>query len=155
MKLKSSLPKLQGKNLRIAIILARFNDEIGNELYNNTLLTLIDNGVAPKSIDTFRVPGALETPLASQMIAEKRSHDAIIVLGVVIRGDTYHFELVCQESYRGLMEVSLTYDLPVIFGILTVNTLEQALDRVQEKKMNKGKDFAEAALEMALLMAKK
>lgn len=151
MKFKSSRPQFKGENVHIAIVLTRFNDEIGNKLYKNTVEALLSHHVDQKYIHTFRVPGALETPFAAQLLAEKHLYDAIIVLGAVIRGDTYHFELVCNESYRGLMDVSLKYNVPIIFGILTVNNLQQAMERVEKNGLNKGQEFAEAALEMAQL----
>lgn len=149
---KSNAEKLNGKPYKFAIILSRYNDSIGNELLKNTMETLLNNGAKEKNIDLFRVPGALEIPVTANALALKDKYDALICLGVVIKGDTPHFDLVAQESYRGLMDISLCSDTPIIFGILTVNTLKQAKDRAAKSKMNKGKEFAEAAIEMATLL---
>lgn len=125
--------------------MTRFNDEIGLKLYKKTLETLIEKNVAEKNIHFFRVPGALELPLAAKKIAKK--FHAVIALGVVIQGETEHFTHVCSETYRGLMQVQLETKIPIIFGILTVKNIKQALDRIC-----KGKDYAEAAIEMAIFM---
>ncbi len=151
MKLNQSKVKISGKSLRIAIILPRFNDELGSELLENTQKQLVAIGV--KSAQVYRVPGALELPYAAQKIAKKKKHDAIIALGVVIRGETKHFDIVTEEAHRGLMQVSLTQMVPVIFGVLAVENKKQALDRVRADRMNKGAEFAEAAVEMAQFSA--
>ena len=143
MRLKSSkAKKMDGKSLKIAIVISRFNDSIGNELLKHAQKSLKDNNV--KDITIIRVPGALEIPLTAKIIAKQ--FDAIIALGSVIKGGTAHFDYVCAETYRGLMDASLETETPIIFGVLTVNTKKQALERI-----SKGKDYAEAAIEMALL----
>jgi len=150
MKTPSSKPvKLNGKNLRIAIILPRYNDAIGNELLQNTYATLIKHGVVESDIKIFRVPGALELPLTSKIIAKTKKFDAIIALGVVIKGESAHFEHVCAQSLRGLMDVELETETPVIFGVITALTKNQACERADKKKLNKGREFAESAIEMA------
>jgi 6,7-dimethyl-8-ribityllumazine synthase len=150
MKLSTSNPQnLNGKNLRIAIILARYNDAIGEELLKNTHDTLIEHGVAESNIKTFRVPGALELPLTAKLIAKKKNFDAIIALGVVIKGETAHFEHVCEQSLRGLMDVGLMTETPVIFGVITALNEKQARDRADKDKLNKGREYAETAIEMA------
>ncbi len=152
MKIYKSKPSnLNGKNFRIAVILSRFNDHLGNELFQNTLETLLRNGVSLKNIALFRVPGALEIPFTANILAQQNQYDAIITLGLVIKGDTPHFDYVCDQTYRGLMDVSLQTGTPVIFGVLTVITEKQAADRTAKLCMTKGKEFAEAALEMAHL----
>jgi 6,7-dimethyl-8-ribityllumazine synthase len=152
MKTGSSKPeKLNGKGLRIAIILSRYNDSIGAELLRNTRETLMANGVVESDISILRVPGALELPLTAKLVAKKK-YDAIITLGVIIRGETYHFELVANETYRGLMTISLENEIPVIFGVIAANTAEQAKDRVSKSKFNKGKEYAESAIEMAMIL---
>jgi 6,7-dimethyl-8-ribityllumazine synthase len=138
MKQKSTTT-LDGSKLKIAIILPRFNDNIGDILYKNTIENLPVN---PRLI---RVPGALEIPFAAQKIAKK--FDVIIALGAIIKGDTAHFDIVCQQSARGIMDVSLKTKTPIINGILTCYTEEQAIERAKEK----GKEFAESAIEIALL----
>ena len=146
MKLISSkATKLDGKSLKIAIVISRFNDSIGNDLLNIAEKTLKKHGV--HQVETIRVPGALEIPLTAKLIANK--FDAIIALGVIIKGATSHFDYVCSETYSGLMSASLETETPIIFGVLTVKTKKQALDRIK-----KGKDYAEAAIEMALLRKK-
>ena len=133
---------------KIAIVLSRYNDNLGNILLENTLNTLKKHHLTEKNFEIYKVPGALEIPLAVNLLTKAKNFDAIITLGIVIRGDTYHFELVCNETYRKLMNINTKKNLPIIFGILTVNTIEQAEIRVDAKKMNKGAEFAEAALEM-------
>lgn len=149
---KSTPEKLNGKPFKFAVILSRYNDDIGNELLKNTHENLLKHGAKEKNIDLFRVPGALEIPVTANALALKNKYDAIICLGVVIRGDTPHFDLVAKECYRGLMDISLCSDTPLIFGVLTVNNVKQARERAAKSKMNKGKEFAEAAIEMAMLL---
>lgn len=144
---KKTPPVKTGKGLRIAIVLTRFNDELGMELYENTANQLKKLGV--KKIDLYRVPGALELPFATLKIAKKEKHDAIIALGLVVRGETKHFDLVCEQTYTGLMEINTDENTPVIFGVLAVENKKQALDRIRADRMNKGAEFAEAAVEMA------
>ena len=153
MKLNQSKTKVSGNSLRIAIILPRFNDELGQELFTNTKAKLASFGLSMKNITLYRVPGALELPYAAQKIAKAKKHDVIIALGVVIRGETKHFDIVTEEAHRGLMQVSLTQMVPVIFGVLAVENKKQALDRVRADRMNKGAEFAEAAVEMAQFSA--
>lgn len=148
----STMDQLDGKDMNIAIILSRFNDSIGNRLHNNVVDELQNLNVDESDIRAVRVPGALELPLAAQELAKTRKYDAIIALGVVIRGETFHFELVCQESHRGLMDVSLKTKTPVIFGVITAENEQQAVARAEADQMNKGKEYARAAIEMALLM---
>lgn len=154
MKIESSTPDdLNGKGLKIAIVLSRFNDSAGNELLKNTVKELQNLGVEENDIILERVPGALELPFAAQEIARQKP-DVMIALGVVIRGETYHFELVANESHRGLMNVSLTTGIPVIFGVITANTPDQAIARASKTQLNKGKEYAQSAIEMARLAKK-
>lgn len=151
MKLNKSVTTPQKsavKKLRIAIVLPRFNDELGSELLANTENQLATLGV--EKVDIYRVPGALELPYAALKIAKGKRHSAIITLGIVIRGETKHFDLVAEESHRGLMKVSLEQNIPVVFGILATENEKQAIDRVRADRMNKGKEFADTAVEMAL-----
>ncbi|MBU0668008.1 6,7-dimethyl-8-ribityllumazine synthase [Patescibacteria group bacterium] len=146
MKIKSSKPEnLNGKGLKIAIILSRFNDSIGDRLFENTIKTLKECSV--DKVEVVRVPGALEIPLAAQEVAGKNHYDAIIALGVVIKGETYHFELVCENSHAGILDTSLKTRTPIIFGVITAFTPDQALQRC-----DRGTDYAHSAIEMALLM---
>ena len=149
MKTPSSKPKLSGKSMRIAIILARYNDGIGGELLKNTRAALISHGVKASDIKVVRVPGAMELPLAAKLAARANNCDAIIALGVVIKGETAHFEHVCRESLRGLMDVGLETLTPVIFGVITAYSVAQARERADKNKLNKGREYAETAIEMA------
>lgn len=154
MKTSKSKPNINGRAYRIAIILARYNDELGHELMENTKASLMQNGVLEKMIDVYRVPGALELPLAAKAIANQKMHQAIIALGIVIRGETAHFDHVSKESHRGLMSVQLEKKIPIIFGVLTVNDIDQAKARVNKDQLNKGDEYSTAALEMAQFMEK-
>ena len=148
----SSADNLNAQGLKIAIVLSRFNDSIGGKLHDNASKTLTSHGVAQADITTIRVPGSLELPLACKKAAQTGKFDAIIALGVVIRGGTIHYELVCNESHRGIMNASLETGLPIIFGVLTAENQEQALERAEATGLNRGKEYAQAAIEMALLM---
>jgi 6,7-dimethyl-8-ribityllumazine synthase len=138
---------LNGEKLRIALILPRFNDQLGWELYENTLKELQRLNVTTH--DLFRVPGTLEVPYAAKELAQTQKYDAIIALGIVIRGATTHYDYVCENSISALMQLNLEQSIPIVFGILTVENLEQAIERVSAEKMNKGLEFAQAAVEMA------
>lgn len=153
MKLDSKkLGQLYHKDLKICIIFSEYNSSIGNELLKNCYDTLTNHRVSSKNIDILRVPGALETPLAAQAMASKKKYDAIIALGIVLKGETYHFELVCDQTYSGLMRVSLENKIPVIFGIIAAKTKAEAMKRAQKKGLNKGEEYAETAIQMATLM---
>lgn len=146
MKIKSSSSKKTGENLKIAIILARFNDSIGEKIFKETEKTLLEKKVKKQNIHLFQVPGALELPFAAKKIAQSsKKFNAIIALGVVIEGGTDHYKHLCRTTYQGLMQVNLTEKIPTIFGVLTVKNIKQAEERIE-----KGKEFAEAAIEMAL-----
>ncbi|MFN7444314.1 MAG: 6,7-dimethyl-8-ribityllumazine synthase [Curvibacter sp.] len=142
--------RLDGRKLAIGIVQARFNEPITSTLAQACRTELAALGVAVKNIDHIMVPGALEVPLALQALAEKNSYDALIALGCIIRGETYHFELVANESGAGVMRVSLDYQIPIANAILTVDTLEQAIAR----QIEKGRDAARVALEMVNLLEK-
>lgn len=138
-------PNLEGAELRIAIVQARFNESLCLELTSSCVSELIRLGVSTDDILLTTVPGALEIPLALQKLAESGEFDALIALGAVIRGDTYHFELVSNESGAGITRVSLDLGVPIANGVLTCDTDEQAAQRV----LQKGVDCAMAAVEMA------
>jgi 6,7-dimethyl-8-ribityllumazine synthase len=138
-------PNLEGSELRIAIVQARFNENICRELTSSCVKELIRLGVSTDDILLTTVPGALEIPLALQKLAESSEFDALIALGAVIRGETYHFELVANESGAAITRVGLDLGIPIANGILTCDTDEQALARVVQK----GADCALAAVEMA------
>ena len=139
---------LDGEGLRIAIVRARFNDVITRKLEEACLAELARLGVADKHVRRISVPGALEIPLALKALAESEEHDALVALGCVIRGETYHFELVANESAAGVSRVGLDHQLPVANAILTVDNEAQAWARAEDK----GRDAARVAVEMANLM---
>jgi 6,7-dimethyl-8-ribityllumazine synthase len=137
--------------VRIAIIAARWNSNITDSLLDGAVRALARHGIAKSDMDVFRVPGAFELPLACQKAARKGIYDAVVALGCVIRGGTPHFEYVCAETTRGIGEVSLREDLPVAFGLLTTDDLEQAEERSSNNSENKGEEAALTALEMISL----
>ena len=139
---------LDGNGLRIGIVRGRFNESFGAALLVACRARLAELGVASQQVDTFSVPGALEIPLALQKLAATGHYDALIALGAVIRGETYHFEIVSNESAAGISSVALDTGVPIANGILTAETDAQAEARVQQK----GRDCAEAAVEMANLL---
>jgi 6,7-dimethyl-8-ribityllumazine synthase len=143
---------LSGKGLKIGIVAARFNDFITSRLVDGALDGLQRHGVAEADIEIVRVPGAYEIPLAARMLAQSRKFQAIICLGAVIRGATPHFEYVSAEVSKGVASVSMDSGLPVIFGVLTTDTIEQAIERAGSKSGNKGWDAALSAIEMANVM---
>jgi 6,7-dimethyl-8-ribityllumazine synthase len=148
----SALPDLDGSGLRIAVIGARFNDHIVTKLRDGALRGLDRLGVADSDVMEAWVPGAFELPLAAKALAETGKVDAIVCLGTVIRGDTPHFDYVCAEAARGLQDAQMSTGVPVMFGVLTVNTEQQALDRSGPGIDNKGDEAAVGAVEMALLL---
>jgi 6,7-dimethyl-8-ribityllumazine synthase len=148
----SAIPDLDGKGLRIAIIGARFNDHIVTNLRDGALRGLERLGVADNDIMESWVPGAFELPLAAKVLAETGKVNAIICLGTVIKGDTPHFDYVCGEAARGIQDAQLATGIPVMFGVLTVNTEQQAIDRSGPGIDNKGDEAAVGAVEMALLV---
>ena len=141
-------PRLDGKKLRIGIVQARFNADITNTLAAACKAELLALGVAEKHITLVQVPGALEVPVALMAMAEKLEFDALIALGCIIRGETYHFELVANESGAGVSRVALDYQLPIANAILTTENMEQAVAR----QTDKGRDAARVAVEMANLL---
>ncbi len=145
---KGSADRQDGSNLHIAMVQARFNEGITNALAEACRTELLALGVQEKHIRHITVPGALEVPTALQALAEQDEYDALIALGCIIRGETYHFELVANESGAGVSRIALDYHLPVANAILTTENLEQAIARQHEK----GRDAARVAVEMANLM---
>ena len=141
-------PVLNGTGLKIGIVLSRFNEELGRGLLSSCTAALAGHGVREADILIVTVPGALEAPLALQKLAQSGRYHALIALGAVIRGETYHFEIVANESAAGITSVQLDVGIPIANGILTADTDEQALARVADK----GADCARAAIEMANLL---
>ena len=145
---QGSAPELDGQGLRIAVVQARFNESITDALAAACRDELLALGVDTEDIDLVRVPGALEVPLTLQALAESESYDALIALGCVIRGETYHFELVANESAAGVTRVALDYQIPIANAILTTENTAQAVAR----QTDKGRDAARVAVEMARLL---
>ncbi len=143
---------LSGKGLKFGIVAARFNDFITSRLLEGALDALQRHGVAESDIEVVKVPGSYEIPLAAKTLAQAKKYDAVICLGAVIRGATPHFEYVSAEVSKGVAAVSLETGLPVIFGVLTTDTIEQAVERAGTKSGNKGWDAALSAIEMANVM---
>lgn len=146
--LEAGSSRLNGKDLKIGIVQARFNEPITDALAQACTAELIALGVAEKDITLIQVPGALEVPVALMAMAEKLQFDALVALGCIIRGETYHFELVANESGAGVTRVGLDFQIPIANAILTTENLEQAMARQTEK----GRDAARVAVEMANLL---
>ena len=144
---------LIAKGKKFGIIASRFNDFITKELVSGCLDTLTRHGANNEDLSITWVPGAFEVPLLAQRLAKSKSYDALICLGTIIRGSTPHFEYIAQEAAKGIAKVSLDTGLPVIFGIITADTIEQAVERAGTKEGNKGRDAALSAIEMANLLA--
>lgn len=144
--------QLVARDARFAIVAARFNELIVERLIAGALDALRRHGAAPGEIQLVRVPGAFELPLVARRLARTRRADAIIAVGAVIRGQTPHFDFVCTECAAGLRQVSMEFELPVAFGVLTCDTMDQAMDRAGGKAGNKGADAALAALETLNLL---
>ena len=140
--------RMNGKKLKIGIVQARFNASVTDALAQACKAELLALGVAEKDIDHITVPGALEVPVALQAMAEKANYDALVALGCIIRGETYHFELVANESGSAVTRVALDYQLPIANAILTTEDMPQAIARQEEK----GRDAARVAVEMANLL---
>ncbi len=139
-------------NDKFCIIVARFNDFIGSKLLEGAKDELIRHGVKEENIDVVRVPGAFEIPVIASKLANKKIYGAIITLGAVIKGSTSHYDYVCAEVSKGVAQVSLQSGTPVIFGVLTTDNIEQAIERAGTKAGNKGSDAAKTAIEMANLV---
>lgn len=144
--------KLLAKDLRFGIIISRFNDFIGERLLGGALDALKRSGADEENIDVVKVPGAFEIPLLAKKAAQTGRYDAVICLGAVIRGATPHFDYVAAEVSKGIANVALDAGVPISFGVLTTDTLEQAIERAGSKSGNKGWDAAVAAIEMANLI---
>jgi 6,7-dimethyl-8-ribityllumazine synthase len=146
---KGAAPDLSGADLSIAVVVSRYNEDVSKRLLRGALGALQEHGV--EEPDVYWVPGALELPVTALALAEKGGHDAIVCLGCVIRGETYHFEIVARQSAAGLMQVQLDTGVPIAFGVLTTEDRDQAQARSGPKN-NKGAEAAEAAIEMANLL---
>ena len=145
---------ISNKDYKFAIILSKFNEFIGNKLLDGAIGCLKKHNYTENDYDLIKVPGAFEIPVIADKIASQRKYDAIIALGAVIRGATPHFDYISNAVSTGCVEVALKYNVPVIFGVLTTNTVEQALERSDSSLGNKGWDAALTAIEMADLNQK-
>lgn len=143
---------LVAKDIKIGIVVGRFNEFIVSKLLGGALDGLKRHGVEEENIEVSWVPGAFEIPLVAKKMAQSKRYDAVICLGAVIKGSTPHFDYVCAEASKGISSVSLSEELPVIFGVLTTDTIEQAIERAGTKAGNKGYDAAVTAIEMANLL---
>ncbi|MEE2887434.1 MAG: 6,7-dimethyl-8-ribityllumazine synthase [Planctomycetota bacterium] len=141
-------PNRSGSGRRIGVVVSRFTEEISQRLLDSTVATLVENGVADADITVVWVPGSFELPLVCDTYAESRAYDAIITLGCVIRGETSHFDYVCENAARGILDAGLRHQIPVIFGVLTTENRSQAEARAGGDHGDKGRECALAALEM-------
>lgn len=146
--------ELSARDLRVACVAARFNDFVVEPLLRGALDALNRHGVTDKQIEIIRVPGAFEIPIVARKLALSRRYDALIALGAVIRGETPHFDYVAGECASGLARIALESAIPIAFGVLTTDTVEQAMDRAGGKAGNKGADAALTAIEMVNLLRK-
>ena len=151
-KMKVIEGNLVAQELRIGIVAGRFNEFIVSKLVGGALDALKRHGVADEKIEVAYVPGAFEIPLVAKKMAKSEKYDAVICLGAVIKGATSHFDYVCAEASKGIASVSMETEKPVIFGILTTDTIEQAIERAGTKAGNKGYDAAVTAIEMVNLL---
>lgn len=145
---------LQAEGKKFGIVVSRFNAFIAERLLEGALDTLSRSGAADDAVEVVRVPGAFEIPLMAQKMARSGRYDAVICLGAVIRGATLHYELVANEAAKGIAQVSLAGDIPLVFGVITTDTIEQAIERAGSKAGNKGSEAAAVAIEMVSLLQK-
>jgi 6,7-dimethyl-8-ribityllumazine synthase len=144
--------KLDATGLKVAIIASRFNDFITNRLIDGAVDCLVRHGASEDHITVIRVPGSFELPLAARKLTGSQSHDAVICLGALIRGQTPHFDFIASEVTKGISQVSLETGVPIAFGVITADSLEQAVDRAGAKAGNKGFEAAASAIEMVSLL---
>jgi len=152
MSIKTFEGEMIVENAKFCIVVSRFNSFVVESLLSGAIDTILRHGGKEEDIEIVRVPGAIEIPLAAQRMAAAKKYDAIIALGAVIRGGTPHFDFVANENSKGLAQVCMQYDLPVAFGVLTVDSIEQAIERSGTKAGNKGTEAALSAIEMVNLL---
>jgi len=138
----------EGKGLKVGVVIGRFNSAVTKELLDGCKDCLVRHNVEENDIDVYFVPGSMEIPFTVKQLVKNKNYDGIVALSAVIRGDTYHFEIVANEVAKGIAQINLNYDTPVSFGVITTDTLEQALNRAGLKSGNKGFDAAMTLLEM-------
>ena len=146
--------ELQAQGQKFGIVVSRFNSFIAERLLEGALDMLSRSGAADGDIEVARVPGAFEIPLVAQKMARSGRYNAVICLGAVIRGATSHYDLVANEAAKGIAQVSLAHDVPLVFGVITTDTIEQAIERAGSKAGNKGSEAAAVAIEMVSLLQK-
>lgn len=149
---KTIQAQLVAKGKKFGVIASRFNDFITNRLLDGCIDTLVRHGVKDSDVEVLWVPGAFEIPLVAHRMAKSKKYDAVICLGTVIRGSTPHFDYIASEAAKGIAHVSFSTGIPAIFGIITADSIEQAIERAGTKDGNKGRDAAMSAIEMANLM---
>ena len=142
------------KDKKFGVVVSRFNEFLSSKLVEGAIDTLKQHGAEESSIDIVWVPGSFEIPVIAQKIAKSKKYDAVICLGTIIRGDTPHFDYIASEVAKGVSKVSLDTGVPCIFGVITADNLEQAIERTGTKQGNKGRDAALSAIEMANLLEK-
>jgi 6,7-dimethyl-8-ribityllumazine synthase len=145
---------LDAKGLRLGIVVSRFNDFVTSKLLSGALSAFKEQGADEEDLEVVRVPGAFEIPQAAKKLCSSKEFDAIVCLGAIIKGDTPHFDYISTETSRGVGQVGLEFNIPVLFGVLTTNNLEQAVERSGDNSSNKGRETALAAIEMANLFRK-
>ncbi len=145
--------KINAKGLKFGVVLSRFNSFIGDKLLDGTTDAILRHGGADENIHVYRVPGAFEVPQMARKLVELGNYDAIICIGAVIRGSTPHFEYIAAESAKGVARLSMESNIPISYGIITTDNIEQAIERAGSKSGNKGYDAAVTAIEMVNLMA--
>jgi 6,7-dimethyl-8-ribityllumazine synthase len=146
--------EISGKGKKVAIVVSRFNEFVTERLVKEAVEELIQNGVEKNDIDVYKVPGSFEIPVVIKRLLEKKKYHGILALGAVVRGDTPHFEYVAGEVTRGIGRLTLDYGIPISFGIITADTMDDAIERAGGKKGNKGRDSARALLEILGLLEK-
>jgi 6,7-dimethyl-8-ribityllumazine synthase len=144
--------RLDAKGLKIAVIVSRFNSFITEALLSGAKDALVRHGMSEENLDVYRIPGAYEMPLVLKHVAKSREYDGAVCLGAVIRGDTPHFDFVAAENAKGIQKIMLEYEFPVVNGVLTTNTMEQAVERAGVKAGNKGFDAALSLIELIRLL---
>ena len=141
-------------NIQIAIVASNFNKDIVDRLYNGAISTLEKSGIGERDIEVIRVPGAFEIPVAVKLLLNKKQYDVIITLGVIIKGETPHFEYIANECVHGISQLAIKTGIPIILGVLTVNNRKQAMNRSENTGKNKGSEAAQAALDMVDVLEK-
>lgn len=152
MEYKVKEGNLNAENLKFAVVVSRYNSVVTNKMLEGAMDALVRHKASDRNIEIFKVPGSFEIPILAMKLGKEKKYDAIICLGAIIRGETPHFDFVAAETTKGIAEVSLKSEMPVIYGIITADTMDQAIDRAGGKSGNKGADAAKTAIEMVNLL---